>query len=96
MLSAFNHLKENQIPILLWVLVAKLLYTGLTLSDCLGALVILASMLLSKIVTYLYPKRPDLYHELSLIQQELKVLTSKSDDLGHDVAGLKFGLSQKR
>ncbi len=74
----------------------KLCYTGLTLTDCLGALIILAFTQVARIIDYVYPKRPDLFQELSLVQDELKQIKSKSDDLEHDVTSLKFGLSQKR
>lgn len=96
----FSDFKKNlnnfQTPILLWVLFAKLCYAGLTLTDCLGALIILAFTQVAMIVDYVYPKRPDLYQELSLVQDELKQIKSKSDDLEHDVTSLKFGISQKR
>lgn len=89
-------INEYQNPIFLWVLFAKLCFAGLTLTDCLGALIILVTIQAVRVIDYLFPKRPNLFNELSLVQDQINIIKSKSEELEHDVTSLKFGISQKR
>ena len=74
----------------------KLIFFGLSLSDCLGALVILITLLALRVILYLYPKRPDLFNEMSLLQEKLNEVITKNEQLERDVTAIKFGMNIKR
>jgi len=83
--------KENLIQIISVVMFAKILITGLSLADSLGALVLLSALHLDRVLSYLFPKRVDVYKELSLIQSNLAEITSKSEEHERDLTALKMG-----
>ena len=94
--NLLNFINEYQAHITIWAVFIKLIFFGLSLSDCLGALVILITLLALRVVLYIYPKRPDLFNEISLVQEQLKEFTIKNEQLERDVTALKFGMNIKR
>lgn len=83
--------KEHLIPVLCVLLFAKIIIAGLSIADSLGALVLLSSLHLDRVLLYLFPNRVDVYQELSLVQSKLVEITSKSEELERDVTALKIG-----
>lgn len=88
--------KDNQTEIIVWILLTKLILGGFSLTVCLGSLVLLFTLQALKVIEYLYPKRPDIFNELSLIQDQIKTLTIKNEELERDVTGLRMGAQFKR
>lgn len=76
---------------MLMALFTKLMVYGFSISDCLGALVILVFAYGIKVLDYYVPKRPDIYTDLESLQATIKGLVSTTDDLKRDVMGLKLG-----
>lgn len=72
------------------VVFMKLALLGITYQESLGALVLLLSLLAAKVIYYKFPKRPDLYSEMSLLQQTMNEYITKVEGLESDVTGLKF------
>ena len=91
-------LKTLQSPAFLfsWALLLKLMITGLSFADCLGALVILTALELGWIIKHKFPEQPDLFHEMSILQLQLTSLDQKTESIQSDVTSLKFGLNHKR
>ena len=83
--------KINIIQVLCVLIFAKILITGLSFSDGLGALVILAALQLNGLLLRLYPKQVDALKELSLIQETLIEVQSKQEALERDVTALRIG-----
>jgi hypothetical protein len=67
---------------------------GLSLSDCLGALVLLSFAFGSKVLEYYVPARPDIYADLKSMQDSMTELVSKTDELERDVMGIKLGVKR--
>ena len=72
----------------------KLMAFGLSLSDCLGALVLLSFAFGSKVLEYYVPARPDIYADLKSMQDSMTELVSKTDELERDVMGIKLGVKR--
>lgn len=94
--NLLNFANEHQAQITIWAVFIKLIFFGLSLSDCLGALVILVTLLALKVILYIHPKRPDLFNEISLVQEQLKEITTRNEQLERDVTAIKFGINIKR
>lgn len=88
----YSVFKENLGYLILIALFIKLMAFGLTLSDCLGALVLLIFAFGSKVLEYYVPKRPDIYADLKSMQDSVNELVSKTDGLGRDVMAIKLGV----
>jgi hypothetical protein len=94
--SKLIKLLENQTVLFTWALLIKLMLTGLSLTDCLGALAILSAILLAKVVSNKYPKQPDLYQEMAVMQMHIDQLIKDYESVESDLTSLKFGLNHKR
>lgn len=79
----------------MWALFLKLIFSGLSISDCLGALILLITTQAVRIVDYNFPKRPDLFVEMDALKKLNQDLLQKTDELERDVTGLKFGMARK-
>ena len=88
----YSIFKNNLGYIIIIALFIKLMAYGLSLSDCLGALVLLVFAFGAKVMEYYVPKRPDLYADLQSLQAAKDELVSKVDELERDVMGLKMGV----
>ena len=77
------------------ILFIKIIVAGVSFSDCLGLLIVLSAIQLERITSYIYPKRPDLFHEISLVQHDLTELQKKADSTESDVTALKFTTRHK-
>jgi hypothetical protein len=89
--SFLEYKKINLIHILSVAMFIKILITGLSYSDSLGALVLLSALQLDRVLSHLYPKQVDVFKELSLIQNQLVEVISKNEVLERDVTALKIG-----
>lgn len=87
--------RVNLSYLLIGALFIKLLALGLSMTDCLGALVLLSAVQAEKVISFHFPKRTNVHKELSLIQSNLVEIKSKSEDLERDVTALKFVRSQR-
>lgn len=88
-------IKQNQIILITWALFIKLMVSGLSLSDSLGALVLFVSLQAVRVLEHSFPKRPDLFKEMIDLTNEHKALKEKYESLESDVTALKFGMSRK-
>jgi hypothetical protein len=86
--------KSNLGYLILIALFIKLMAFGLSLSDCLGALVLLSFAFGSKVLEYYVPARPDIYADLKSMQDSMTELVSKTDELERDVMGIKLGVKR--
>lgn len=73
----------------------KLLGFGFTIADALGCFFILSTLLGLQVVSYLFPKRPDLFKEMHSLQKELQELKATSERQESDITGLKFGATRR-
>lgn len=55
-------------------------------------LVILAALLGERIVSFLFPKRPDVYAELASLNKRLDKLSEQAGTSANEIMGLKMGL----
>ena len=90
----YSDYKSNLGYLILIALFIKLMAFGLSLSDCLGALVLLSFAFGSKVLEYYVPARPDIYADLKSMQDSMTELVSKTDELERDVMGIKLGVKR--
>ena len=86
----YKLIKENQSQIVILVLLVKLVVYRVSYADCLAATVLLLAISASKVIDYLYPKRPDLYTQLNSLESQVQSLVIKNEDLERDVTAMKF------
>lgn len=91
----FDEAKEKLVLLVAIVALVKLIVHGLTLADSLGVLFMGALLHAHTIVSYVYPKRPDLYLDVSELKGSLDVLITRIEALEHDTTALKFGASRR-
>lgn len=97
MIEILQRLRAANITYILCGLVfVKLLAVGVSFSDCLGALVLLSILQIDRVISYLFPKRVDVFAEIVFIQEALKELQTKSEEHERDIVGLKLGSSRMR
>ena len=77
------------------LLLMKLLAFGLSSSEALGALVILAALLSKTVIDNIFPKRENLHKEVREIQQRLSQAEVTITEQESDITALKFGAMRK-
>lgn len=88
----FSAYKPRLSYLLIVAFSAKLMVYGYDLSDAMAALFVLTGAICLEVVSYYFPKRPDVYQELKDIKRHLSEIQGKSDDMERDVMGLKMGV----
>ena len=73
----------------------KMILSTLTTQDVIGLSLVLIISQAARVVDYKYPKRPDLFSEVELLNNKIAELESKFDNLEHDMTGVKFGLKTR-
>lgn len=76
--------------VLLSLIALKLLISGLSFSDSLGALVLLSIFQLERALSHALPKRVDLYKEHSLVQAKVLEIQAKTEALERDFTAFKM------
>jgi hypothetical protein len=89
-LVTYSEFKENLGYLFLVALFIKLMVFGLSIAECLGALVLLSFAFGSLVLDYYVPKRPDLYTDLKSLQVTNEGLVSKVEELERDVMAIKM------
>lgn len=82
--------KINPISLVIVLFVIKMLALGVEQQEVLLLFVVFIGLLADRVISYLYPKRPDLYLELHNIKHELEVLKIKHEEQEHDLTALKM------
>lgn len=77
------------------VAIVKIIISTLTLPDVLALILIPVISLAARVVDYKYPKRPDLFSEIELLNIRIHDVETKTDELESDMTGVKFGLKQR-
>lgn len=82
--------KINPISLVIVLFVLKMLALGVEQQEVLLLFVVFIGLLADRVISYLYPKRPDVYLELHNIKQELLELKTKTEEQDHDLTALKM------
>lgn len=82
--------KINPTYLVVGLFVTKMLALGIEQQEALLCLVVLIGLLANRVISYLYPKRPDVYLELHNLKHELEVLKIKHEEQEHDLTALKM------
>jgi hypothetical protein len=77
------------------LLLMKLLAFGLSSSEALGALVILAALLGKTVIDNMFPKRANLFKEVHEISVKLDAINVIINEHESDLTALKFGAMRK-
>lgn len=88
---------KDQIDLIItWIVIFKFIIIGLSPADCYGALILLLSIQASKVIGYLFPKRPDLFRDINLLHEQIQELIIKNEEIERDVTGLKFFAANRK
>lgn len=68
-----------------------ILFIGLSLYDWLGILILFLAVQSDRVTGHLFPKRIDLFSEVSELDERLKYVQLKFDEMESDITALKFG-----
>lgn len=77
------------------ITIVKMILSTLTTQDAFSVSSILIILLGARVVDYKYPKRPDLFSDVELLNIRIADMESKFDNLEHDMTGVKFGLKTR-
>lgn len=77
------------------LLLLKLICLGFTPADAAGSFFLMAGFLGDRVISFLFPKRPDLFKEVLDLQNQLTRVNQQCSDMERDLTALKMGAMRR-
>lgn len=82
---------KNPIHVFSLMFFIRMSYQAPTFDECLGVLIVITAMHADRVFSFLFPKRIDVFGEISRIKEKLIEYQNRNDELERDVTALKIG-----
>lgn len=90
-----KYLASNLTQVAAGLLLLKLLVLGFGMAEAAGSLFILLALESQKVIAYLFPKRPDVFAEITELQKQLAEIKDKEEEHSREITALRFAQAKK-
>jgi len=75
--------------------VLKILFLGLSSPEAICLIGIVFGLCLAHVVSYYFPKQPDLFKEMFELKRVVDSISNRHDQMESELTGIKFGVAKK-